>query len=484
MRCLTLADALRARGAHTYFLSRHLPEYLCSELAKNGHEVLLLDTVENLMATDELVHGSWRGVSQAQDAADSLQALSDKQWDWLVVDHYALDSRWEALLRHAATKILVIDDIADRQHDCDVLLDQNLYADMETRYVGKVPAGCRMLLGPHYSLLRDEFGRLREQVKTRIGPVRRLLVFFGGVDVNNYTGYVIEALLQIKITDLHVDVVIGMQHPFRTHIEAACIQHGFFCHVQTDNMAELMAAADMSIGAGGVATWERCCLGLPTLALCTADNQQRQVEDAARRGLLYSPEITGDLTQSIGRHILALIENGYLRQLISRNGMQTVDEYGVSRLLASMECDDVEVRVATLDDSEKLFNWRNHPRIREMSRNTGVISSLDHKQWFSAVLADSRRLLLIGENAGSPIGVVRFDVKNGEAEVSIYLTPEKASSGLGWNLLRSAESWLMVNYPDVRKIRAGVLGANERSLRFFVKAGYKIESADYSKRLH
>ena len=484
MRCLTLADALRERGVHTRFVSRHLPEHLRSKLVEKGHEFARLDTVQNGTEPDELAHAPWLGVSQSEDAAASIRALSDQHWDWLIVDHYALDTRWESLLRQSADKVLAIDDIADRQHDCDILLDQNLYADMTTRYTGKAPAHCQLLLGPGYALLRDEFRQLHGQIKPRSGPIKRVLVFFGGVDADNYTGQTIEVLAQIDVSDLHVDVVIGAQHPSRKQVETECTRHGFNCHVQTDKMAELMAAADLAIGAGGAATWERCCLGLPALVVCTADNQKQQVKDAARRGLLYLPEITGDLTQVIRRHILALVENGNLRQLISDNGMRMVDGLGVSRVLASMGCNGVEIQMATLDDSENLFNWRNHPSIREVSRNTDVIAWQDHQKWFASILADSKKWLLIGKDAGAPIGVVRFDAQNDEAEVSIYLTPEKTSSGRGRNLLRSAEHWLSTNHPEIRKIRAHVLGTNERSLRFFSKAGYQIESADYSKRLH
>lgn len=181
--------------------------------------------------------------------------MSDRSWDWLVVDHYALDARWESALRASTKQIMVIDDIADRQHDCDVLLDQNFYADMQKRYTGKVSAHCQLLLGPRYALLRDEFRKLREQVKPRNGTVKKILVFFGGVDADNYTGRAIEALAEIGIEGLYVDVVIGAQHSCREQIKSVCAQHGFICHVQTDKMAELMAAADLAIGAGGSATY-------------------------------------------------------------------------------------------------------------------------------------------------------------------------------------------------------------------------------------
>ena len=273
MRCMTLANALQQPGAQTRFVNRHLPEHLRHMLDAKGHEFIPLNSSSSETIAVDLPHAHWLGTSQHADEQDTIQALSDQTWDWLVVDHYALDARWESVVRKITKNILVIDDIADRQHDCDVLLDQNFYTDMDTRYTVKVPAHCRLLLGPRYALLRDEFRQLRERVNPRTGPVKRILVFFGGVDVYNYTARAIEALAYIGSHDLHVDVVIGAQHPCREQIEFKCVQHGFICHVQTPRMAELMAAADLAIGAGGSASWERCCLGVPALIVASADNQ-------------------------------------------------------------------------------------------------------------------------------------------------------------------------------------------------------------------
>lgn len=484
MRCLALANTLKQQHAQVRFISRHLPDHLRSMLEAMGHEFSLLDSAQGDESLDELAHAHWLGVSQLQDAAESIQALSDITWDWLIVDHYALDSRWETMLRKAARRILVIDDLADRQHDCDLLLDQNLYADMEARYIGKVLPRSQLLLGPRYALLRDEFRQLHEQIKPRIGPVQRILVFFGGIDSDNYTRHAIEALSRIEIAGLLVDVVIGVQHPYGEQIKAACAQHGFTCHVQTDKMAELMVTADMAIGAGGSATWERCCLGLPALAICTAENQRRQLADAARKGLLYSPEIMDSLDGTLQRHARALMENNSLRELISLNSLQMVNGRGVLQVVASMGCADIEMRMARLEDSEQLFRWRNHPSIREVSRNTDMIEWQDHQKWLAAVLADPNRILLIGQSAGESVGVIRFDVQNDVAEISIYLVPEKTSSGMGRYLLHSAEQWLVSRHPEMRRICAHVLGKNERSQRLFSGAGYQIESACYSKTLH
>jgi len=479
MRCLTLADELIQRGVQIRFVSRYLPEYLANLLATKGYELAMLDSAENEADLDELAHAHWLGCSQAEDAKDSFNALSDRAWDWLIVDHYALDSRWESRLRQAARKILAIDDIADRPHDCDILLDQNYYADMDTRYVGKVSDHCRLLLGPSYALLREEFRQLREQVEPRKGSVQRILVFFGGVDADNYTGRAIQSLIDMGVSDIHVDVVIGAQHPCREAIEAACLRHHFTCHVQTNRMAELMAAADLSIGAGGGATWERCCLGLPTIAISTAENQHRQVADAASEGLVYAPDLKDDLV--IGHHIGSLIENSCLRQLISRNAMQAVDGRGVLRVVAGMGCSGIVMRTAMTDDSESLFAWRNHPAIRAVSRNSGLINWEDHSRWFASLLTDPNRVMLVGQRDGVPIGVVRFDIQNHRAEVSIYLVP--GITGCGRDLLRSAEMWFAQNRQDINVLHADVLGGNERSHQLFLSSGYEVESTSYFKKL-
>jgi UDP-2,4-diacetamido-2,4,6-trideoxy-beta-L-altropyranose hydrolase len=481
MRCLTLADELTQRKAQIRFVSRHLPEYLANLLEAKGYELAMLDSAESHADLDELSHAHWLGCSQAEDAKDAINALSDSAWDWLIVDHYALDFRWESRLRQAARKILAIDDIADRQHDCDMMLDQNYYADMSTRYAGKAPDHCRLLLGPRYALLREEFRQLREQVEPRKGSVQRILVFFGGMDADNYTGRAIQFLVDMGVTDMQVDVVIGAQHPCREAIEAACLRHHLTCHVQTNRMAELMAAADLSIGAGGGATWERCSLGLPTIAISTAENQRRQVADAASEGLVYSPDQNYQFDLVIGRHIRALIENSCLRQLISRNAMQAVDGKGVLRVVASMGCSGIVMRTAMADDSESLFAWRNHPAIRAVSRNSGLINWEDHSRWFALLLSDPNRVMLIGQRDGVPIGVVRFDIQHHQAEVSIYLVP--GITGCGRNLLHSAEMWFAQNRQEITILHADVLGANERSQQLFLSAGYDVESTSYFKKL-
>jgi UDP-2,4-diacetamido-2,4,6-trideoxy-beta-L-altropyranose hydrolase len=482
MRCLTLADALKQRRAEIHFLSRNLPEHFKAMLMERKHLLSPLVGILSRANDTTLTHSRWLGTTQEIDAEESLEALADQAVDWLIVDHYGLDARWESALRQTARNILVIDDLADRLHDCDVLLDQNLYANLDTPYRARLPEHSRLLLGPRYALVRDDFRRLHEDLKPRTGPVKRLLVFFGA-DPDNYTSRTVEVLRDLGSQELHVDVAIGAQHPYRAQIQAACDEHHFALHVQTSRMAQLMAAADLAIGAGGSATWERCCVGVPTFAICTADNQVRQVADAASAGLLYAPNLTGDLTLAIKRHISAVIENASLRHCISRNGMDTVDGLGALRVIAVMGCTGITIRAANREDARRLFEWRNHPTIRGVSHRSEIITWEDHQDWLASALTDPERLLLIGEREGIPVGVVRFDVQNGEAEISIYVGPDLKEAGLGRDLLMTAERWLSANRAEIEAIRAQVLGDNRRSRALFLGSGYRLQSAWYFKSL-
>jgi UDP-2,4-diacetamido-2,4,6-trideoxy-beta-L-altropyranose hydrolase len=339
VRCLTLADALKERGAQIRFVSRQMPVYLRDMLATKGHEFISLNSSPSEVISGGLSHANWLGTSQHADAQDTAQALSDKSWDWLVVDHYALDTRWESVLRQATKNILVIDDIADRKHNCDLLLDQNFFTDLHTRYSGKVPSHCQLLLGPRYALLREEFRHMREQVKPRTGPVKRVMIFFGGIDADNYTSRAIEALSNLGILDLHVDVVIGSQHPCREQIESECVQHGFICHVQTDRMAELMASADLAMGAGGSASWERCCLGLPTLSVSLAGNQFGIAESQDHAGAcIFLGNQVAATQENMQKALLELLTDPNRLTEMSEKAFSLLDGFGVERVSELVIC--------------------------------------------------------------------------------------------------------------------------------------------------
>jgi UDP-2,4-diacetamido-2,4,6-trideoxy-beta-L-altropyranose hydrolase len=313
MRCLTLADTLQAQGAEVRVVSRHLSPHLRELILARGHAVAMLDPTITDSVTDELSHASWLGTSQAVDAAATLQALGSAPHDWLVVDHYALDARWETSMRIIARRILVVDDVADRRHDCDLLMDQNLFPDGDLRYADKVPSGCALLLGPTYALLRKEFAVLREGTGVRTGPVKRLLVLLG------------------------VDVVIGADHSRRESIAATCARSGYDLHVQATHVADLMAAADLALGATGSTSWERCCLGVPTVCMTTGDNQVPIAEGLAASGAILNLGDASRVTDTDLAGVLRrLFDDPDRRAAMSRAARALVDGQGATRVRQRM----------------------------------------------------------------------------------------------------------------------------------------------------
>lgn len=481
MRCLALADGLHARGARLTFLCAALAPSLEQLIRAHGHEVIRLPAGPAL-ATE----ASWPLQAQGADAQACLQALGGSPaWDWLVVDHYGLGPPWETAMRAATHRLLAIDDLA-RAHDCDVLLDVNHFEHAQARYQGRLPAAAVVLTGPRYALLRPDFESHRRDVQPRSGPVRRLLILLGGMDADNVTGRAIEAIDCLpQARDIDVDVVIGAAHPARALLESlAASRPRLYLHVQSNEIAALCARADLAIGAGGGTTWERCCLGLPTLALCLAPNQREVLAAGAHAGFLYVPDGESIDAATLAVHLQALVDSSALRSLLSRMGMALVDGQGVSRVASLMWRQAVKVRPATASDSGALWAWRNVPRVRLASRDSSPISAESHHAWFTRALAAPDRILLVGERDGKPVGVVRFDLSaQACTEVSIYLMPEDHARGSGSALLAAAEAWLAREHPQAPSLVAHVMGDNTASHQLFERAGYARATTCYSKEL-
>jgi len=482
MRCLCLADAFVKQGYSCRFLSRYIPEYLEDKVKNKGHELLILPLIQKDQL-DDLQYSRWLGVSQSSDAKATLNAISDINVDWLVIDHYGIDHRWEKQLRQVSPKIMVIDDLANRKHDCDVLLDQNFHDKNSERYASLVPEHCRLMLGPKFSILRDEFWHQRTKLRIRNGDVKRVLIYFGGFDNSNFTLLALQSIIKLNNKKIIVDVVVGKEHSHLKEITDFCQKADYKLHLQVDNIAELMALADLSIGAGGISTWERCCLGLPTIAFCTAENQKSQLIYAALNGLLYNPNFLHDKISELLIHIASCINNPLLLKFISTKAMEAVDGKGVSRIIRKLELTSLSLRLATAEDSEQIYQWRNLPHVRNFSKDPKIITKEIHQKWYLTTLEDSKIKLLIGESNSIPVGVIRFDIGDNNTLISIYLISLEYSPVSGAQLLNAAEKWLFENQPNISFIYADILDENIASKKMFESAGYKIKSQSYEKKL-
>ena len=496
MRCRTLARELQRRGAVVTFLCRRQAGDLIVLLEQ---EFAVLDLPELAPLANEGLAGrdlyqAWLGCSQAQDAADCVRVINTagiSSPDWFVVDHYGLDVRWETQLMDALAgeeitpKLLVIDDLADRPHRADLLLDQNYFGSVtDQRYKRLVPSHCRQLLGPHYALLGPEYAQLHPVVPNRT-ELRRVLVFFGGVDPDNLTCRTLEALLDPALAHLTVDVVLGRQSPHRQAVAAlVALRPSTTLHEPMPSLAGLIARADLAIGAGGATTWERACLKLPSLVVAIAENQVPFSEALHQAGhLQLLGEAATVSAEQIRLELLAWVADPRQKD----SGCDLTDGMGALRLALAMLGPQTAIRLRRADpgDEALMLRWANDPQVRSSSFSPDLIARSDHHNWFRQGLADPNRLLLIATAAdGCPIGQIRFDrqplfMQDGSAEATVDLSLDRCARGHGLaaDLVRQGLQMMEKSWgPDIEAV-AEVLTTNAASNACFSRAGFVEEPA-------
>ena len=302
MRCLTLADALKAQGVDCYFISRAHPGHMIEFIRQRNHTAAAIPAgqLSSASADDSVAqhaHAAWLDSTWRTDAQETAAVLARLQPDWLVVDHYALDQRWEKAVASHYKKLMVIDDLADRLHSCDLLLDQNLGRQAQD-YASLVPTHCQVLTGPHFALLRPDFAALRPyslQRRQDQPALHQLLITMGGVDEPNATGQVLQALKTCALpTNCRITVIMGLTALWLQNVQqlAAKMPWPTEVVVNVTDMAQRMADSDLAIGAAGSTSWERCCLALPTLLVVLADNQRAIATGLQRAGAAIALDLS------------------------------------------------------------------------------------------------------------------------------------------------------------------------------------------------
>jgi UDP-2,4-diacetamido-2,4,6-trideoxy-beta-L-altropyranose hydrolase len=349
MRTLALAVELKERDIPVVFICRescgnlndfiesrfHFPVFRLRE--KNNTISAMCDAKST--PTKEIREETNSETDRIQ-SIESLRLIKNIYGDieWLVVDNYSLEKRWESSVRELAKRIMVIDDMANREHDADILLDQNLFQDLEQRYAGLVSNTCKQLLGPRFSLLRPEFREERKSLRKRGGQIGRILVFFGGSDPTNETMKALFALSRFQETEIKVDVVVGSANQNRNHILTYCQKNrNIEFHFNIDYMARLMSRADLFIGSGGSSTWERCCLGLPSIIIAIAENQEAISKNMDSERMGFYLGTSDDVSEEIiAEKTDFLIRNPAVTKEISRKCFDMVDGKGASRVALEM----------------------------------------------------------------------------------------------------------------------------------------------------
>lgn len=341
MRCLALANEATQRGWECTFALRDPRSDIAKLIASSGHRVNKLISslaIDKEIICNTTVHGAWLPVSQTQDANETIDIILDLKPDWIIVDHYSLDATWFSIVKRSNVKILVIDDLGDRKLICDLLLDQNLGASAE-KYDGKLPVNCGLLLGPTFALLRNEFKDWRERsLEDRLNRnVEKILVTMGGVDAENYTLKVLKEITKSKnARNCTFTVVVGRSYPHENtlheFLNTSKLKVSVLSNVK--NMAEIMSKSDLCIGAAGSTSWERCCLGLPTISLAIADNQIGVLAELEKKTCTIASSL-----KKIGSDFEKLLSDEHSHKLrkLSLNSSNLTDGNGIKILLDNLE---------------------------------------------------------------------------------------------------------------------------------------------------
>lgn len=447
MRCLTLACALRERGGEVVFVSRELPGHLLERLTENDFLVKRLEQpVSDPLNQDLSGYEKWLGVSGAFDAQQTRVAIESINFcpDWLIVDHYALDQSWHATLRPFVGQIMVIDDLADRCLDCDLLLDQNYVCGMHSRYTDKVPSHCDMLLGPGYTLLQPAYAELHRRTVSREGAIRRILIYFGAADSDNLTARALSAFFSLGRADINIDVVLNGSSRHIEGIRQLVASHpNVQLHIDIPSLSSLMVMADIAIGAAGATSWERMCLGLPALIVVLAENQRTIAEGLSHGGYAQCLGHKDEVDESVIAQALSTLITKGVDANWSLACSALVDGNGAARVCSALGLRvsaPIQVRYATPADETVLLQWVPSSSPKSGGQACCNIELASNQRWFRNCLRnlEAVRCYIVETTDGVILGQVFFKNDNQTWRASYAFTPVCREAGMRRSVLVEA----------------------------------------------
>lgn len=465
MRCMAVARALKTAGWRCVFAS----------VPGTADVVPWVRDFEHIELSD------------TRDHVDQMREAWPAPWSFAMTDSYDISATTEARIRPLAETLLVVDDLHNRRHDCDYLLNQTLGCEPES-YEPWVNSDCRFLLGPEFALLRPDFSRYRARsIRRRAtsgGVIHRVFVSFGATDFPNLAARALHALNDVG-PEIEVDVALASGAPHLNEIRRIADKAGGRIHVHVDcsNVAEILAKADFAFGAPGITSWERCTLGIPSILVPWAENQRDNANILAKTGAAeiigWEPDVSSkDISDALSRFMNAP------ERVVSMSNIASgcCDGRGIQRVIMatiprqrSKTGQKVSLRFASASDGERLFDWQATEGVRRFFRNPAKPTSDEHGEWLTACLADPDRFLCIIEAEEEPVGMLRLDaVDKGtrtEAEISVLVEPKYGNAGIASAALRTARDV----WPDW-DLHADVHPQNIPSHALFLTCGFRLEA--------
>lgn len=476
MRCLVLAQALRLDDYSVVFATRPQKGDLVSFIRQQGFTVLsLMQPAVWQVPKTTADYSAWLQVNQHVDAKEFI-GLFDSI-DLIIVDHYGIDAAWHKVVKNAYDcKIVVIDDLV-RQHKADLIIDQTLLRN-PCEYFALNPESIA-LTGTRYAILNADFATHHAAQKNTSYVLKdrpRLLLTMGGIDAPNATLQVLKVLKRNCSTRPDVTILLSHRAPHYLQVKAfADTESSWLTHVDfTNDMASLMCEHDIAIGAPGSTSWERACIGLPSIVVPLAENQQTICKQLNAVGASICVELS-DISQSLMTAYESLLANYQSMRTVN---LQLCDGLGGERIMKYINQlfrNSLTLRLATKNDIKQVYEWQCHPETRRYAINKSVPSLAEHTAWMKNKLeskCDFFYIIKLDIEKGKDsveVGVVRLDeVSDKTYTISIYIIPKYFGKGIA----RLALQKIDVMHP-LATIHADVLKENKASQRLFSRAGYQ-----------
>ena len=476
-RCLALAAGLREIGAEVRFVTRNLGLPIEDEVRAAGFAATVLPRPTTPNSPDPIIaHSAWAEVSTERDIAETAAALADWPVEWMVVDSYAFDATWHRGIRAVLkSRVAVVDDLADRALYAEMVIDPNFGAGQTGKYGAVLQRKARILAGSRFALLGPAYTAAKPQ--DRVAEVTSIGVFMGGFDQLGLSAVALRAVRDAGFEGA-VEVVTSTNDPRFGEIQAAvAADPNAMLSTDLPDLAGFFARHGLQVGAGGGATWERCCLGAPSVLVMTAENQRAVIPALAAAGIVAACEPS---QAAIAVEVRALLADPARRQSMADNARRLVDGQGARRTALALAASTLSVRPASMADAAIMHRWRNDPVTRAVSRQGEPIELAAHMEWLDRALGDPDRQVFVGMIGPVTIGVIRFDrADESSCEVSLYLDPDLHGLGLGEYLLAAGERTVGRGLCIV----AEVLEDNPGSARLFEKSGYQRVAPGFFRKL-
>ena len=468
MRCLALAEELKKNVNNVMFVMRPQPGDLCDYIEKRGFQVKRLPQPQvKMIPKSDCDYKAWLQVSELQDANEFLLFASDAEV--VIVDHYGIGASWERLIKLRMSCILIsIDDLV-RDHISDMLIDQTA-SRMANEYEQTAP-GSHLLVGSNYALLKAQFADLYPiAINKKIDfENHKLLLTMGGIDQPNATVKVLKTLSKAT-APIPTTVVLGKKSPHFESVVSFCAQNSdWVTHIPfTDDMAALMLEHTIAIGASGSTSWERACMGLPSIIIPIAENQQQICQNLVKENVAISLSLD-EVPEMLNAKLDVLLKNF---EVLRANSLSLCDGKGCARVVATINSlvrHGIVLKHATNEDIRQVYDWQCLSETRRYALNPKIPTWKEHRVWMKNKLKSSKDFFYIVCYDAQQVGVVRLDnVSSSSFVISIFIAPKYHGKGLAKRALAAID----ILHPSI-EISATVLKENIASQALFLAAGYK-----------